>query len=158
MCLLGVLLWGCERSGQELGAATEAAEPHLQSFARFDHWARRATQIDSVLRDRDALNEAAFAPIRHTRAIVAAWIELKRRHGLMLALPDKTALPEDPGWVAIRHPRLGPLRVAHSLHCPVRVPRWWRGDVDGPCVLISRRERQGLSNSVVVTVAFRVDG
>jgi hypothetical protein len=156
-CVL-LLLACCACDGGELSAATAAVEPHLQEFSRFDAWARRARSSDEVIRDREAMREAVFAPVRNDHSVIAAWVHADSRRAAELSMPDETRPPRVERWVTLRHDTLGALRVARAGRCPVDVPGWWRqGAGQGPCVIVSRSEPYVPGGEVTVTVAFRAE-
>lgn len=88
-----------------------AIEPFLDEHARFDRWARRLSLGDSAFRSREALEEAAFAPLRERRRVVAAWLQRVGPDPLELRYPgDAPALPGD-GWVRVRTESHGEVRA-----------------------------------------------
>jgi hypothetical protein len=149
-CLLGL---GCNPQAN-VARAAEHAQPHLAAFAQFDRWARRAGASEGVARDRDALSETTFAPIRNDRAIAAAWVQLEGKRGFTLAFPGNAAPLPQLGWVALRDPQLGALRVAAIEHCRDVLPRTTHALAADRCVLISRSETDAAANATTVTLAF----
>ena len=145
-------LLGCRPETARVAQAAERAQPHLASFNRFERWARRAAMGDAALRDRAALGEVVFAPIRNTPELLAAWVELADDRALRLSLPRASEPPKQPGWVALRDAKLGALQVAALAPCPIALPSGWRPAPPAGCVLIARaaRERSALN----VTMAF----
>ena len=84
-------------------------EPFLDEFARYDRWARRLGLADSAFHSREGLREAAFAPLRRRRRVVAAWLERLGPDATELRYPDGApSLPEG-GWVRVVLPE-------HELH------------------------------------------
>jgi hypothetical protein len=152
------LVFGCDAPTRGVADAAEWAQPHLERFARFDRWARRAGASDAVLQSRDALAETTFAPIRRDPEVAAAWVAVEGEHAFALALRAGSAVPAS-DWIALRDPKLGALRVARFERCaqalaPASAPRSGSG-ADDACVLIARRETTPASGATTVTVAFR---
>lgn len=149
-CLLGL---GC-KARPNVAHAAESAQPHLAAFAQFDRWARRAGVSERVTRDRDALSETTFAPIRSDRAIAAAWVQLEGKRGFTLAFPGNAALLPELGWVALRDAQLGALRVAAIEHCRDVLAHTTHVLAADRCVLISRSQTDAAANATIVTLAF----
>ena len=149
-----LLLVACGPREGRLAQAQVQAGPHVAAFLEFDAWARRANQTDPFLRDRKALDETTFAPIRHDREVLAAWVELHDRHRRAMSLPERAELPPQLPWVALRHPEAGALQVASQSTCGVDLPKWWRGEYRS-CVLISRSQPTPPAGTLVVTMAFK---
>lgn len=149
-CLLGL---GCKAQANVAHAA-EGAQPHLAAFAQFDRWARRAGVSGRETRDRDALSETTFAPIRNDRAIAAAWVQLEGKRGFTLTFPGNAAPLPELGWVALRDPQLGALRVAAIEHCRDVLAHTTHALAADRCVLISRSQMDAASNATTVTLAF----
>ena len=144
--LLGALLAGCSSGPSPSARMQEEIAPHLEELARFDRWARRLSLADSAFRSEDALEEAAFAPLRRRPRVVAAWLERVGPDARALRHPhDAPALPED-GWVTVRTEALGEL-VAQRRAMTV-------GGREAPVTLI-RRSRDAPGGAVLhVTMAF----
>src|SRR5512139_739500 len=70
---------GCGPEDPDTRALAAAAEVHLEEFARFDAWARRAFTADTEIRDPARFEETLFAPIRSAEGVVAVWA---RREGV----------------------------------------------------------------------------
>jgi hypothetical protein len=155
LCTLGpcLLELACD-ARPDVARFAERAQPHLAEFAQFDRWARRAGVSDRVQRDRAALDETTFAPIRGDRAIAAAWVELEGKHGFTLAFPANAALPAPVDWVGLRDPDLGPLRVAAIEHCEQLLPHATHALSSTQCVLISRSAPSPPPLTTTVTLAF----
>jgi hypothetical protein len=149
-CLLGL---GCNAQ-PNVAHAAEGARPHLAAFAQFDRWARRAGVSERATRDRDALTETTFAPIRNDRAIAVAWVQLEGRRGFTLTFPGNAAPLPPLTWVALRDPELGPLRVAAIDHCREVLPHTTHALGGDRCVLISRSETDAAANATTITLAF----
>jgi hypothetical protein len=145
---------GCGPQTDRVARAADRAQPHLESFERFERWARRAASAQSALRGPHALSELVFAPIRHTPAVVAAWVRFEGDRPLVLALPASAQLPAAEQWVALRDPEIGSLRVATAERCPAGQGTPEPSDGAPSCVLISRAERGADLRAVTVTMAF----
>lgn len=76
-------------------------EPFLDEFAGYDRWARRLGLADSAFHSRDGLREAAFAPLRRRRRVVAAWLERVGPDATHLRHPDGAPRPPEEGWVRV---------------------------------------------------------
>jgi hypothetical protein len=95
--------------------ATRRARPRLDSFGRFDEWARRSALADPAFRSRAALEETAFAPIRHgEEGVVDAWIVRKGTEDRILALHDHTGPPAHDAWIDLRNATPEGVRVARA--------------------------------------------
>jgi hypothetical protein len=149
-CLLGL---GCNAQ-PSVAHAAERAQPFVPAFAQFDRWARRAVVSERAVRDLDALTETTFAPIRSDRAIAAAWLDFEGKHGFMLAFPPNAAPLPELGWVMLRDPELGPLRVAIIDHCRDLLAHTTHVLAADRCVLISRSEAAPAPGATRVTLAF----
>jgi hypothetical protein len=142
---------GCRPGVDGVARAAEGAQPHLESFQRFERWARRAVAVDGASRGKSALGELVFAPIRHAPALIGAWVRLEGDRPFVLALPASAQLPAVERWVALRDAEVGALRVASVERCSLG------GGASEPparCVLISRAERGAGQQSLTVTMAF----
>jgi hypothetical protein len=145
----------CDQSAGPVANATEVVAPHLATFGAFDRWARRACDGQAVGRQRDALSETVFAPLRGLPDVQAAWVQMQRTPStITLALPAEVPLPLTARWVTVRNPSLGTLHVAAAEPCP---------DAKSPaevqartCVLVSRSEQSPHEGMLAVTLAFRV--
>lgn len=102
-------LAGCDGGRVEPGRAAELLEPHRDSFASYDRWARRTLSAYAAMRDGDAVEETLFAPVRRQRQLLAVWV--RRGDGSVRALRDPREMPEV-NWAEVRDPQLGPIRVA----------------------------------------------
>jgi hypothetical protein len=144
----------CRPQADRVARAAERAQPHLESFQRFERWAHRAAATQSASRSPHALGEIVFAPIRHAPDLVAAWVRFEGDRPLVLALPASALFPAVERWVALRDPELGALQVASSDRCQIRQAAQDPAAVPPPCVLISRSEQSAGLRSVTVTMAF----
>ncbi len=107
-------LVACASDRDQLDDATRAAQGRLEAFAEFDRWARRTVAArDGFRSDRD-LEEAVFAPVRHARPVVNAWVRIEPEERL-LALRSAPELPRPARWTRLRAPELGDVRVARVL-------------------------------------------
>lgn len=88
------------------------AEGHAEAFGAFDRWARRIAASDTTFASRATLHEAAFAPLRGSEAVLAAWIERRGPDPQMLAHPPRASLPASLAWRRVRAPGLGEVEVA----------------------------------------------
>ncbi len=76
-------------------------EPFLGEFARYDRWARRVGIADSAFHSPEGLREAAFAPLRGRRRVVAAWLERVGPDATDLRHPDGAPSLPDGGWLRV---------------------------------------------------------
>jgi hypothetical protein len=145
---------GCRPEADRIARAAAGARPHLESFERFERWARRAAVADGASRGRGALGELVFAPLRHAPQLIGAWVRLEGDRPLLLALPAGAELPASARWVPLRDPGVGALQVASLDRCSIGVAA---GDAQTPpaCVLISRAgDGADDLRAVNVTMAF----
>ena len=99
-----VLLLACDAHRSEASRLRTDIEPFLDEHARFDRWARRMEIAESAFSSREALQEAAFAPLRDRRRVIAAWLVREGPDATELRYPEGAPpLPED-GWVRVRLP------------------------------------------------------
>lgn len=159
LCCLGMLLavpmGGCERPDTGVAQAARRSEPYLDAFGEFCRWARRAHEGRLVVRDRAALAETTFAPVRHVQGVLAAWLVRPDAPEHGISMPVGTPLPAGP-WVAVRNARSGTVHVASFGHCPIDLPSWWRRGADGACVLLGS-DINVSGETVRVVVAFKDD-
>ena len=143
---------GCRPEADRIARAAASARPHLESFERFERWARRAAIADRTSRERSALGDLVFAPIRHAPRLIGAWVRLEGERPLLLALPATAQLPAAVRWISLRDPDVGALQVAAVDSCSIAAA----GDAVAPsaCVLISRARDGANLHSVNVTMAF----
>ncbi|MCA9610141.1 MAG: hypothetical protein KC619_31305 [Myxococcales bacterium] len=152
LCLLlaGVTcaLAGCDTRPSEAGRLRTDIEPFLDEHARFDAWARRLDLAESAFRSREALVEAAFAPLRERPRVVAAWLIREGPGATELRYPPGgPSLPDD-GWVRVVLPD-HPLDEVQAQRCSLHV-----GDEDRPLVLV-RRTRPATGGAMLsVTTAY----
>lgn len=125
----------------DVDQAVAAVDAHAEEFARFGRWARRVLVSRAAFRGDAALREALFAPLRRKGAAARAWVVLPGSREVLRLGERDPATPPDVDWTTVRHPRLGPVRVAS----------WTGGDCARGCVLISRR----LPSDAEIVVAFR---
>ncbi len=145
---------GCSDGGLSPSRATELARPHLEHFAGFDRWARRALEGDPAFRSRESLEETLFAPVRREGRVSAVWIT-RRSPDRQLVFGHLDALPKGLTWVRVRHEPLGELEVTTSK-VPDPRRRFREGEADRSVIV--RRSRPGADGAaVVVTVAYRAD-
>ena len=150
---LGLASIACAPKPNRAERAADRARPYLVAFERFDRWARRAGMSEGVLRDRNAVCEAMFAPIRNDAAILCALVRIGGARERLFPLPPKLELPTSLDWIAVRDPSLGALRVALPEPCPVTIARK-RGPEPARCVLIERRASAAEQAPITVTLAF----
>lgn len=101
----------CSSGPTEAAQMRRVIEPCLQDVATYDRWARRLGLADGAFRSSEALNEAAFAPLRRQPRVAAAWIERAGPDARALHHPDDApALPDD-GWVRVVTEALGELHA-----------------------------------------------
>lgn len=132
----------------------QLAQPHLEHFATFDRWARRALAADPAFRSRESLEETVFAPVRREEPVTAVWIE-REAPDRRLVFGHLDAPPKDLRWVRVRHEALGELDISSAK---VPDPRRRRTSGEGERSVVVRRSRPGSDGaSVVVTVAYRVE-
>ena len=101
-----VLASACDTGPSEARRLQPQVEPFLDDFATFERWARRFELADSAFHSREALREAAFAPLFEQRRVVGAWLV---REG-----PDATELRYPEGAPGL--PQEGRVRVLLSDH------------------------------------------
>ncbi len=113
MCALGAWALGCSAGSTDAAALRAAVAPHLDEMAEYDRWARRVSLADSAFRSRAALEEAAFAPLRQSSRVLAAWLTREGPDPHELVHPrDAPRLPE--GWTRVRTDALGELQVQRA--------------------------------------------
>jgi len=145
-------LWACDSPGFDAAAATELAGPHLSHFTTFDTWARRALVADPAIRNRAALEETLFAPIRREQQVLGAWVD-----GGLAGPPMAFGhLPAPPGLLyrTVRDEALGEIAVATEKVPDPRVP--FAEEAARPRAVIIRMTRENAEGiEVTVTVAYR---
>lgn len=147
LLLLCLALVGCETGPSEARLLSPEIEPWLDEHARYDRWARRLGLADSAFRSRDALREAAFAPLRGRSQVRAAWLVREGPDGAELRYPDGApALPTE-GWVRVRTDH--ELGEVHAQQVPMTL-----GGEERTVTLI-RRSRPAPGDAILhVTLAF----
>lgn len=98
------LALACDARPSEARRLRSEIEPYLDEHARYDRWARRVAVGDSAFRSRESLREAAFAPLRDRRRVVAAWLVREGPDATELRYPDGVPARPDDGWVRVRLP------------------------------------------------------
>lgn len=147
-----VALGGCRSRSFDAATATELARPHLQHFATFDSWARRTLVADPAIRNRAALEETLFAPIRREEPVLGAWVE-RDGAGDTFAFGHLPGVP-DLAYRVVRDRALGEILVATEKVPDPRAPFVLGGLQPQAVVLRMTREHDdGLE--VTVTVAYR---
>lgn len=116
------------------------ATPHLDHFASFQRWSRRALSADVHLRHPGELEETLFAPIRRDREVAGAWVV--RGGGDRILSLSAPAAPPSVDWLRLRHERLG----------EVRVGRWEAGPCPDGCIVLAR---DGPGEGERLVVAYR---
>jgi len=141
----------CGQSSFDAGEATDLAAPHLEHFAGFDRWARRAIVADPAIRDRAALTESVFAPIRREEIVQGAWIA---REGETRPLAfGHLEMPPGLSYRTVRDTSLGEIGVSTDK---VPDPRT-RFDEDAArrrAVFVTRARTGDDGIEVTVTVAY----
>jgi hypothetical protein len=126
------------------------AAPHVRAFSRIDSWIRRVVTAEAGFVDEHAMEETAFAAVRDTPNVVAAWVERRSTHRRTLtysahmAHPSAHAgqgRPEPPTWTKLHFDDLEWLQAAQTY-------------VNQPAVLIAREGRDAYGEVVRITVAF----
>ncbi len=106
LAVVGLLLGACGGHGDP-ARMREAVEPYLDEMAEYDRWARRLSLADAAFRSDEAMEEAAFAPLRTAPRVAAAWLVRAGPDAHLLTHPEGApALPED-GWTRVRTDALG---------------------------------------------------
>lgn len=139
---------GCDTRPSEARRLRLDVAPFLEELSRFDAWARRLDLAESAFRSREALVEAAFAPLREHRRVTAAWLVRVGPGPTELRHPaDAPALPSE-GWVRVVLPD-HPLEEVHAQRARLRL----RGQERE--VLLVRRSRPASGGATLdVTMAF----
>lgn len=141
-------LSGCDARPSEAGRLRTDVEPFLDEHARFDAWARRLDLAESAFRSREALVEAAFAPLRERPRVVAAWLVREGPGPTELRYPPGApSLPAD-GWVRVALPD-HPLDEVHAQRCRLPV-----GEEDRELLLIRRSRVASGGATLHVTTAY----
>jgi hypothetical protein len=151
-----VVLTACSPPPQHAIDAAERARPYVAQFEQFERWVTRAENGSAVLRERAALSEAVFAPLRRADDVLGAWVHLPGRPVLDLALPSAAPEPSLQGAARLRDQD----EAASLLRPPDRGELW--ALVQRPCalpqapecVLLAREARTKLGPLRVVA-AFR---
>ncbi len=99
-----VLMLACDTAPSQARRVRAEIEPFLDDHARFDRWARRLEIGEAGFRSREALREAAFAPLRDRGRIVAAWLVREGPDATELRYPDGAPPLPDGGWVRVLLP------------------------------------------------------
>lgn len=108
---LTLVALSCTREPSDSARMRPLVEPHLTAFARYDRWARRVETANSAFRSDEALEEAAFAPLRRQRDVAAAWLVREGLEARTLSHPSTAPpLPED-GWVRLLTESLGEIHT-----------------------------------------------
>ncbi len=138
----------CDSAPSEARRLRTDIEPFLDEHARYDAWARRLDLAESAFRSREALVEAAFAPLRDRPRVAAAWLVREGPGATELRYPpDAPTLPAD-GWVRVLLPD-HPLEEVHAQRRRLRV-----GAEDRELVLIRRSRPASDDATLHVTLAF----
>ena len=141
---------GCGAEEPDPARLASAAEAHLEEFARFDAWARRAFAADTEIRDPGRFEETLFAPIRGNEGVVAVWARREGVDARAFAMGGIEELPPGVRWVPIRSGDLDGLRLGTARLTP-------RGRVGAPeaeVLLLARRRPSGPAAEIEVVVAY----
>jgi len=142
------LAMACDARPSEARRLRSEIEPYLDEHARYDRWARRVAIGDSAFRSREALREAAFAPLRERRRVHAAWLVREGPDATELRHPDGVpALPPD-GWVRVLLPE-HELEEVHARRATLEIAGESRE------LMLIRRSRPAPGDATLhVTLAF----
>ena len=152
---LALLVAGCGRGGLGPSEALELASPHAEHFSGFERWARRALAADPAFRSEATLEETLFAPVRREETVLAVWID-RENPETHLVFGHLEEPPKHIRWARVRHEELGEIEVTTTK---VPDPRRRRREGEAEGAVLVRRTGPGADGaSVVVTVAYRVDG
>ncbi|MCB9592954.1 MAG: hypothetical protein H6719_09505 [Sandaracinaceae bacterium] len=148
LLVASALLLACDPQPSDARRLRTDIEPFLDEVARFDAWARRMDLAESAFRSREAMAEAAFAPIRDRPRIVAAWLVREGPGAMELRHPaDAPTLPED-GWVRVLLPD-------HPLDEVTAQRRELRVGAEARQLVLIRRSRPAPDRATLhVTLAF----
>lgn len=136
----------CSGEASEAAELREAVEPHLAELAEYDRWARRVALGDSAFRSEEALEEAAFAPLRGHTTVAAAWLERRGPDAHELAHPASAPPPPADGWIRLRTRELGELEAQRArLRIGQREQVW---------LLVRRSAPAPRNATLLVTLAF----
>jgi hypothetical protein len=119
--------------------------PHLEKLAGFDRWARRVGLADSAFRSEEALEEAAFAPLRREPGVLAAWLVREGPDARELRYP-RAAPPLPSEWTRVQTAELGPIDVQRAT---LRL-----GGDERACLLTRRSAPAPAGATLHVTMAF----
>jgi hypothetical protein len=93
--------WGCGSDRPAADRAIAIARGHAEDADAFERWATRIATSDTQFPSREALEEAAFAPVRRREAIAGAWIERRGPDPASFAHPPGATIPGDLGWARV---------------------------------------------------------
>ena len=113
ICVLAcaAVLVGCSSGPTSSAELREAIAPHLSELASFDRWARRLSLADGAFRSEEALEEAAFAPLRRVSGVRAAWLNRVGPDPRGLHYPSEGPAAPQAGWIRIQSEELGELEA-----------------------------------------------
>lgn len=147
LCLAALACAACSSGPRPDAARMQAlVAPHLEAFAEFDRWARRLSLADPAFRSEEALEEAAFAPLRGDRRVAAAWLVREGVDPRTLAHPSDAPAPPEDGWTRIRVQPLGELDAREAT---LRI-----GGEERACLLVRRAAPAPGEATLTVTLAF----
>lgn len=147
LCLAALVCAACSGGPRSDAARMQAlVAPHLDAFAEFDRWARRLSLADAAFRSDEALEEAAFAPLRGDGRVAAAWLVREGVDPRTFAHPRGAPAPPEDGWTRIRADPLGDLD-AREAALPIR-------GRERPCLLVRRSRPAPGGATLHVIVAF----
>jgi len=99
-----VLLLACDTAPSEARRVRTEIEPFLDEHARYDRWARRLEIAEAGFRSREALREAAFAPLRDRGRVVVAWLTREGPDATELRYPQSAPGVPEGEWVRVLLP------------------------------------------------------
>ncbi len=146
---LALTLGACGGGREGTAELRDAVDPYLDEMAEYDRWARRLSLADAAFSSDEALEEAAFAPLRRKPRIAAAWLVREGADARRLSYPSSApALPHD-GWQRIRTDAMGELDVQRAT---LRIAGRAR-----ECLLVRRSAPAPGEATLHVTLAFAPD-
>jgi hypothetical protein len=111
-CALGLSACGGDRV--DTAEAVALARAHEEDIESFAPWARRVAASETTFSSREALEEAALAPVRRRDDVEGAWIERRGPDPAIYAHPPRALIPGDLGWRRVRVEGMGEVDVARA--------------------------------------------